>query len=200
MFVNDLIDEGREEELLKLASSGKTLSFENKRLTQSNFCLEAFKPTSVYIRNTHDSLIDLDESYGGFSNYNHPIQSITDLSFDMIHEGDFDKLYSMLEYATKLQTINIYIDRAASDNPSYDLSSLHENVTKYNQYMNLNIKPLKTKILHNNVITKEASLEESQVVQFMVVDYHQNKFEKVTKLNNNFIILITLLILINFKL
>ena len=64
VFVNDLIDQGREGELLKLAANGKILSFGDKRLTYSNFCLKAFRVTSVHIFNTNLSLVDLTNSYG----------------------------------------------------------------------------------------------------------------------------------------
>ena len=108
IFVNDLIDEGREEELLQLAANGKILSYENKRLTYSNYCLKAFRVTSIHIQNTHESLINLTESYGDISGDDHPIRSLTDISFNMFHELDLDKLYPLLEYATNLQTINIH--------------------------------------------------------------------------------------------
>ena len=46
--------------------------------------------------------------------------------------------------------------------------------------MRLNFPPIKR--LDENTFIREASAEESEVVQFLVVDFQQKKFNKVTQL------------------
>ena len=46
--------------------------------------------------------------------------------------------------------------------------------------MRLNFPPIKR--LDENTFIREASAEEGEVVQFLVVDFQQNKFNKVTQL------------------
>ena len=48
--------------------------------------------------------------------------------------------------------------------------------------MRLNIPATKRMMGGQNSFTREASAEESEVVQFLVVDFQQNKFNKVTQL------------------
>ena len=45
--------------------------------------------------------------------------------------------------------------------------------------MRLNFPPIKR--LDENTFIREASAEESEVVQFLVVDFQQKKFNKVTQ-------------------
>ena len=180
VFVNDLIDQGREGELLTLAANGKILSFGDKRLTYSNFCLKAFRVTSVHIFNTNLSLVDLTNSYGDWLNEDHPIRSLTELSFNMVNLGDIDKLYQILGYTKNLQYIKIYSNGGVPGNPQYDLDSIYENVTKYNKNIRLDILVAERVLqMAESFYTKEANLKESEPAEFVVVKYLDKSFVTV---------------------